>query len=118
MTSAELRRFADQKLSTAASLAVDADRLHSQAAVLRGLLDPLVSISQRVWTGPAATDFEANTRARSQQIDEQAVRIGRIAGEFDERAGRLRREAAALQRAAVAVETTSAASAVPGGVIW
>jgi len=117
MGAAELRRRADQKLAAAGAFAGDANRLRSQASVLTGLLDPLVSISQRVWTGPAAADFEANSRVRSHQVDRQAARMGHIAGEFDDRASVLRREAAALQRAALVAEAVDAAS-IPGGAGW
>lgn len=111
MTTAALRRIADQTLVDADSLASDAGRLRSQAASLRGLLDPLVSISQRVWVGPAASDFEQNSRARAGQIDGQAARLNRIASEFDGRSGQLRREAAALRRQA------DAADAAPIGIV-
>lgn len=118
MSPGELRRRADEKLAAAGLLVHDAERLRLQAEALTGLLDPLVSISQRVWNGPAAIDFEANCRVRSRQVDEQALQIGRIAGEFDEQASVLRREAASLQRDAVAAETAANGSAIAGGVIW
>ena len=111
MTPAALRRIADQKLADADSLASDAGRLRSQAASLRGLLDPLVSMSQRVWVGPAASDFEQNSRVRAGQIDDQAARLNRIAAEFDGRSGRLRREASALRQQA------DAADAAPIGTV-
>lgn len=124
MTPAALRRLADQKLAEADSLASDADRLRSQAAALRGLLEPLISISQRVWVGPAASDFEEKSRVHAQQVDDQADRLNRIAAEFDDQAGRFRREAAALRREADVSEAAAAAAAaaaspvtVPTGAI-
>ena len=109
MTAAALRHLADQKLADASSLASDADRLRAQAAGLQGLLDPLVSISQRVWMGPAATDFEERAKERGQQVDDQAGRLSRIAAEFDDEARRLRSDAAALRRQA---EVAGAVAAV------
>jgi hypothetical protein len=119
VTSAALRRLADQKLADADSLASDADRLRSQAAALRGMLDPLAPISQRVWVGPAASDFEQNSRVRARQIDDQAARLNRIGAEFDGRGRRLRQEAAALRReadAADAVAATPPIGTVPSGI--
>lgn len=116
MTPAALRRLADQKLNDARSLGSDADRLRSQAAALRGLLDPLVSISQRVWIGPAASDFEEGARAQGQQVDDQAARINRIAAEFDGEAARLRQDAVALRRQADIAEAAVAVVVPPAGV--
>ncbi|MEA2000569.1 MAG: hypothetical protein U9N84_01580 [Actinomycetota bacterium] len=112
MTPAELRHLAAQKLAAADSLAADADRLRSQAAAVRGLLDPLVSMSQRVWAGPAAADFETKVRAHAQQLDGESLRLRQIAGEFDGEARSLHYEAAALRRAADAAEL---AAAIPVG---
>ena len=120
MTPAALRRLAEQKLDDAASLASDADRLRMQAAELDGLLDPLVPMSQRVWVGPAATDFETKTRLQAEQVNDQAARLRRIAAEFDVRARQLRTEAAADRRKADTAEATAAAtsaSSVPGGIL-
>ncbi len=118
MTAVALRRLADSKLADAASLEGDADRLRAQAAALRGLLDPLVSISQRVWMGPAATDFEEKARQKGQQVDDQAAGLTRIAAEFDGDARRLRREASDLQRQAeVAAAAEAAAAAPPTGAL-
>lgn len=114
MTAAALRRRADQKLVDADSLASDADQLRGQAAALHGLLDPLVSISQRVWVGPAASDFEERARERGQQVDDQAATLRRIAAEFDDEARRLRIQAAALRRQADAEDAAEAAA--PTGV--
>ncbi len=108
MTPVELRYLANQKLAAADSFAADADRLRSQAAALRGLLDPLIPMSQRVWVGPAATDFEAKARAHGRQLDGQSSRLQQIAGEFDGEGRRLRREAAELRRAADAGEVAAA----------
>jgi hypothetical protein len=112
MTPADLRHLATQKLAAAATLAADADRLRSQAATLRGLLDPLVPMSQRVWVGPAAADFETKARAHAQQLDGQSARLQQVAGEFDGEDRRLRREAAELRRAAEV-----AAAAIPTGAL-
>ncbi len=109
MTPAELRHLAAQKIAAADSLAIDADRLRAQGAALRDLLGPLVPMSQRVWIGPAAADFEAKARAHARQLDGQSVRLQQIAGEFDGEAALLRREAAALRRAADAAEVAAAA---------
>lgn len=121
MTSAELRRIADQNIVEANSLLRDADRLRSQAAALRGILDPLASISQRVWVGPAATNFEEECTLRARQVDDQAIRLQQIAAEFEDRARELRRKAATLRAQAVAADavTTAAAEAavLPAGVI-
>ena len=100
MTSAELRRLAAAKMNEATALGSDADRLRVQAAALRGLLDPLVSISHRVWTGPAAQDFEAKAQTQARIVNDQSSRLAAIAGELDDRAYRLRREAESLRRQA------------------
>jgi len=113
MTPVELRYRANQKLAAADSFAADADRLRSQAAALHGLLDPLIPMSQRVWVGPAAADFEAKARAHSRQLDGQSSRLQQIAGEFDGEDRRLRREAAELRRASDAAEI--AAATIPTG---
>ncbi len=113
MTSAELRRLADQKMVESNSLRRDADRLRSQAAALRGLLDPLPLISQRVWVGPAATDFEEKSTAYARQVDEQAVRLQRIVGEFEARAQDRHQEATVLRSKAAAAD--AAAAVVPAG---
>ena len=112
MTSAELHRLADRKVLQSDSLRRDADRLRSQAAALHGLLSPLIATSQQVWTGPAATAFEAECALHSRQLDEQAVRIVRIAGEFEEEANALRRQAEILRAQAAAL----AATAIEAGV--
>lgn len=113
MTPTELRRLAERKLTEATALAVDADRLRVQAAALRGLLEPIVPMSQRVWLGPAAEDFEAKASVHSQKVNEQSSQLGRIAAEFDEEAARLRRQAAILRSQAATAEATAAAAAAP-----
>jgi methyl-accepting chemotaxis protein len=119
-----LRRLADQRLADADSIASDADRLRSQAAALDGLLDPLAPMSERVWVGPAAADFEAKSRSHAAQVNDQASRLNRIAAEFDERARQLRYEAASLRRAADTADAVTAAAAaspsvptIPSGIL-
>ena len=119
MTSAELRRLATEKMNKAGALGSDADRLRVQAAALRNLLDPLVSMSQRVWTGPAAQDFEAKAQTHAQIVNEQSSRLAAIAGQFDDQASRLRHEAESLRRQAAAValpEGPTALGVGPSGV--
>lgn len=117
MTSSELRRLADHKVSESYSLVRDADRLRSQAAGLHGLLNPLITMSQRVWVGPAATDFEVECAWHARQVDEQAVRIARIAGELEEQADELRRQAEVLRAEARASDAATAeAVGLPAGV--
>ncbi len=111
MTSSELRRLADQKIVQSNSLLRDADRLRSQAAALRGLLDPLVAMSQRVWVGPAAADFESRSTTHARIVNDQAGEIVRIAGELESQARELRRESASLRAQAAAD-----ASVLPAGV--
>ena len=97
MTSSELRRLADHKVSESYSLVRDADRLRSQAVGLHGLLNPLITMSKRVWVGPAATDFETECAWHAGRVDDQAVRIARIAGELEQQAEELRRQAELLR---------------------
>lgn len=111
MTPAALRRLSDQKLEDAAALASDAGRLRTQAAVLNGLLDPLALTSQRVWVGPAATDFEARSRFYAQQVNDHAARLRHIAAEFEDRARLLRTEAAAFRLQANAAEAAASTAA-------
>ena len=119
MTPAELRRLADRKVLEASSLSASAERLRPEAAALRGALEPLVALSTRVWVGPAASEFEEDTRSRGRLLDQQADRLTRIAAELDERARRLRSEAANLRAQATAAEAAAAAaaSATPSGVV-
>jgi uncharacterized protein YukE len=99
-------------------MAADADRLRVQAAALQGLLAPLVSTSQRVWVGPAASDFEAKVRSSAGAVDGQASRLRSIANELDRKAAVARRLAATLDAEAMVAEAAAAAnSAVAGGVI-
>lgn len=111
MTPYELRRLAARKLAEATDLAVDADRLRAQAAALQGLLDPIVPISQRVWAGPAADEFETQVRLYSHQVNEQSAQLTRIAAGFDDEAARLRRETEMLRAEASAAEAAAAAAA-------
>jgi hypothetical protein len=119
MTPAALRRLAAQKMADAGRLKTDADRLRTQAARIDGLLDPLVTISASVWQGPAAEDFEQCTRTRSQQLGDEAHRLRRIAGEWDDRATTLRREAASLGSQADAAEAAAVfpPASVPRGAM-
>jgi uncharacterized protein YukE len=121
VTSAELCRLADRDMSEAADLSADAARLESQAASLRGLLEPLIGMSQRAWIGPAAEEFEANVRTSSGQIDEQAQRLADIALTLHADAARLRREAGSLRRQASAIDAATAAGCdvpIPVGAVW
>ena len=111
VTPTELRRQADRKVSEARSLGADAERLRCEAGALRGVLEPLVILSARVWVGPAATEFEASTRSRGRVLDQQADLLDRIADELAERACRLRREATTLWAQAKAAEAAMAAAA-------
>jgi len=117
MTSAELCRLADHKVAEANSVSRDADHLRSQAAALKGLLDPLAPISQRVWVGPAALDFEEQCTQHVQTIDNQAALLQQIAGEFEDRVRQLRCRAAELRAEALAVDSAAAAAALPTRVI-
>lgn len=92
-------------------MAADADRLRAQAAALHGLLDPLVSISQTVWVGPAASDFEFNVRANGGAVDAQAGRLRAIAGQLDQRAASARYTASILDAEAATAEAAAAAAA-------
>lgn len=111
MTSAELRRQAGRQRAAAADLAADAGRLRSQAATLRGSLDPLVPMSQRVWVGPAALDFESEARRRGAEVDGQAARLSAIAGDLDRRAAVARSTANNLESQATAAAVAEAAAA-------
>ena len=118
MTPAELRRLADRKAAAADSLSEDAGRLRPQAAALRGVLEPLLAMSTRVWVGPAASAFEEDTRSRGRLLDQQADRLIRIADELAARARRLRSEAARLRSQAIAAEAAAATGPTvgsPGG---
>lgn len=123
LTPAELRRLADRKAAEASSLSAGAERLRPEAGALRGVLEPLIALSRRVWVGPAASEFEENTRRRGRLLDLQADRLDRIADELADRARRLRSEAATLRAHATAAEATRAAAgagvagATPGDLI-
>jgi hypothetical protein len=114
MNSTELRRLADEKMLRSNAVARDADRIRVQATALHGLLDPVVSISQGVWVGPAATDFEQQCAMRARQVDNQARELQGFAGELDQKARRLREEAARLRSQAHAADV--AAANLPTGV--
>lgn len=113
MTPEQLLRLAAQKTAAADLLGDDARRLRAQAAVLRDLLDPLVPMSQRVWAGPAATEFEGQVRAHIGRLNQQADVLDRIAGDFETAATARLREAADLRSSAAVL----AASVSPGGVM-
>ena len=114
MSSYELRRLANQKAATAAALAADAAMLRAQAAELVGILNPLVPMSQRVWVGPAADDFESAVRANAAVLDQEAQRLRDIAGDLERRARIAQVEAAELRSRAAAVDVGVAV--VPGVV--
>lgn len=118
MSPAELRRLAERKLVESGATAADADRLRAEAAALRGLLEPLITMSREVWAGPAAAEFEADLTRNGRQLDEECARINRIAADLDERARRLRLDAATLREQASVVETAVgvAGMPLPGGV--
>ncbi len=111
MTPAELRRLADQRMTAAAALAADAGRLRAQAAGLEGILDPLVPMSQQVWTGPAASAFEDQVRAHAGVVNEQVHRLRQVAVDLDRRADDARRDAALLRARATAAEIAASAAA-------
>lgn len=123
LTPAELRILADRKAAEATSLSADAERLRPEAAALRSALEPLVALSSQVWVGPAASEFEENTRRRERLLDLQADRLDRIADELVDQVRRLRSEAAMLRARAAAAEAAAVAAgtgvtgATPGGVI-
>lgn len=119
MSPGELRRLAERKLGESQSLCADADRLRIEAAALPGLLEPLIVMSHEVWRGPAAVEFEANLAQHSRSLTEHSLQILRIAGEFEDRASGLRREASLLRERATAAEATqsSVGMPIPGGVV-
>jgi uncharacterized protein YukE len=110
----ELRRLARHRDADAVGLAADADRTRAQAAALDGLLDPLVPMSQRVWAGPAANDFENEVLTYARRLNAAVLLLRQIAGDFDRQAEVNRREAVLLRARAVAGEMAAATSAVPG----
>ncbi|MDJ0664784.1 MAG: hypothetical protein QNJ75_09500 [Acidimicrobiia bacterium] len=112
MTPEGLRRLAAKRTAEAADLHSDAARLRSQAGVLEGLLDPLVSMSQRVWRGPAADEFEKQVRVHAGRVNEQARALSGVATDFDRMAGQKKREAVRLQAQAAAIEEAAGTGAV------
>jgi len=108
MNPSELRRLADRKTAEATDCVVDAAQIRQQATGLRGLLDPLVPMSQRVWTGPAAEDFESQVRTQSGILNEEADRLIDLAGDLERRAAGLRAEAADLRVRAANAEVVAA----------
>ena len=119
MTPDELGRLADRELALARSLAEDADRLRVEADAIRGAFEPLLAMSARVWTGPAAADFEARVRGHGHTLAEQAGHLQRIAAHFDGRAAELRTRASSLRSqatAARAAATMGASVVLPDGV--
>lgn len=112
MTPAALRRLADQKTAESYTMRSDADLLRAQGGALRGMLDPLISISQGVWVGPAATDFEQQSSVHAQRVNGVASDLVRIASEMESRARQLSDRAAELRRQASQAETGT-----PAGVI-
>ncbi len=116
MTPEELRRLARHNEASANILAMDADRLRVQSAGLNGSLDPLIPMSQRVWTGPAAQDFEDTVRAHSRVLADQSRRLRQIADELDRQAQMERREAVELRAKAAAVQAAALSSSVVPGL--
>ena len=114
MTPAELRSLADRRTAAADSLSANAERLRPEAAALRGVLEPLVAMSARVWMGPAASAFEEDTRSQGRLLDQQADRLIRIADELAARARRLRSEAARLRARATAAEAAAVTGVTVG----
>jgi len=112
MTPSELRRLADRKTADASDCEADAARIRQQAAALRGLLDPLIPMSQRVWTGPAAEDFERQVRVQGGLLEEEADRLLSVASDLERRAIGLRAEVADLRVRAANAEVV--ATGVPG----
>ncbi|MDJ0954255.1 MAG: hypothetical protein QNJ81_11310 [Acidimicrobiia bacterium] len=108
MTPAELHRLANDKAVEATRLVATARRLRAHAAELDGLLDPLLSISQRVWVGPAADDFENRVRAFSRQLDVQVGRLRASAVLLEVRADRARGEAGDYKARALAAQAGAA----------
>ena len=113
MTPEQTRRLATQRMTEAVELRTDAARLRTQADALDGLLEPLVPMSQRVWRGPAADEFEHCVRIHSGRVNEQAKVLQSAAVDFDRSAGHKEREAIRLRAQASAMETIAA----PSGVI-
>jgi len=118
MTPGELLSRAARLRAQAAGMDADALRLRGQAGALRGLLDPLVTMSQQVWVGPAARDFESQVRAHGGVVDEQAGRIERVADQLIRKARDARIEAQRLdaQAAASSVITTATLPVIPSTV--
>jgi hypothetical protein len=113
MSPGELRRLAERKLGESQSLCADADRLRVAAAALPGLLEPLIVMSHEVWRGPAADEFEDSLAQHGRSLTEYSLQIVRIAGEFEDRASRLRREASLLREQATAAEATRSSVGMP-----
>lgn len=113
MTPYELRREADRREKEAAANAAASARLRAEAAGLRGLLRPLIGLSEGVWTGPAAADFEARVVSHDAALGAQADRICAAATEVERTARRRRAEAAELRQRADAAEAVASA---PQGV--
>lgn len=107
MTPEQLHRLAAQRAAEAADLHADAARLRCQAGEIAGVLDPLVPMSQRVWRGPAAEEFENQVRAHAYRVNQQAEMLGEVAAGFDRSAEDKKREAARLRAQAAAIESAS-----------
>ena len=84
-----------------------------RAAALPGLLEPLIVMSHEVWRGPAADEFEDSLAQHGRSLTEYSLQIARIAGEFEDRASRLRREASLLREQATAAEATRSSVGMP-----
>ena len=108
MTPEHLRQIAAQREAESNELVRDALQLRSHASVLTGVFDPLIPGSKRVWTGPAAADFELRVKAQAGRLDQGARALACVASEFDRLAARKRSQAEQLRAAAAAAEPSLA----------
>ena len=91
----------------------DASQLCSQADILVGILDPLIPISERVWMGPAADEFEASVRSHAALLAAESDHIKGIAGELQRAAAVKRHQAAEMRVRALGIE---AAATITGAI--
>ena len=109
MSPGELRQLAACRDAAAATITRDSARLRTCADELDGVLMPLVPMSQRVWVGPAADNFEAEVRAHTARLDAEAHRLRAVASSLDRKADAARREADEFRRRALSAETAAVA---------
>ncbi len=114
MTPYDMRRLADQKESAADRLEDNGERLRRAGDALRGLLDPLVPMSQRVWKGPAADDFERQVKVHAGQLHEQSAALALAASRLQREASIARSDAQRLRSQADAAEAEIVAAAFSG----